>query len=171
MACTPFFLKITMRCTCPVFAVIACNTSCNRKGEARFNTDIQTYFRVLLFRALLIQEHLSLSLSLPVRWILRKSGPGKCQEISGLADRRGGGLFGRDSDFKRNVRREIIMRNALLLDRFRLSGFAREIFPGVVNLSMLTPSCSSEPDCRSATILILLGDTLSVSCFIFQPRT
>lgn len=36
IAWTPFFLKITMRWTCPLGALIACNTSCNRTYETRF---------------------------------------------------------------------------------------------------------------------------------------
>lgn len=28
MACTPFFLKMTMRSTCPLGVQIVCNTSC-----------------------------------------------------------------------------------------------------------------------------------------------
>lgn len=36
IAWTPFFLKITMRWTCPLGALIACNTSCNRTYETCF---------------------------------------------------------------------------------------------------------------------------------------
>lgn len=39
IACTPFFLKITMRWTCPLGALIVCNTSCNRKEKCTL-TDV-----------------------------------------------------------------------------------------------------------------------------------